>query len=76
MYSQTFLVTSVRGSGLLPTTAARAELGVIAFMKAALGFLFAFGFAAALAFLGAAFLAAFLGAAFFTFLVAMFNLVL
>src|SRR6185369_2244494 len=39
MYAQSFLVTSVRGIGLLPTTSDRAALGVIGFMNAALGFL-------------------------------------
>jgi len=33
MYSQTFFVTSVRGSGLSPMMAASAALGVMAFMK-------------------------------------------
>src|SRR5690606_38339002 len=37
MYSQIFLVTSVRGSGSEPITAARVALGVRGFMKAALG---------------------------------------
>jgi hypothetical protein len=37
MYAQICLVTSVRGIGLEPITAARLALGVIAFMKAALG---------------------------------------
>ena len=63
MYSHTFLVTSVRGIGLAPITAASAALGVMAFMKAALGV----RFLAAGAFAGAAFLAgaaAFAGAAF------------
>src|SRR5690606_31492546 len=55
MYSQTFLTTSVRGSGLSPTIDASAALGVSAFMKAALGLR---------AFLAAGFLAAFLAAAF------------
>src|SRR5688572_28495786 len=40
MYSQIFLVTWVRGRGLLPITSPRAALGVIGFMNAALGFLF------------------------------------
>lgn len=60
MYAHTFLVTSVRGSALLPTTAASAALGVIAFMKAAFGVRFAFfAFGLAAAFFFAAFLAAF-----------------
>src|SRR5256885_2730789 len=37
MYAQSFFVTSVRGSGLSPTTSLRAGLGVIGFMNAALG---------------------------------------
>jgi hypothetical protein len=50
---------------LLPTTAARAALGVKGFINAAFGLRFTFGLAAFLAaFLGAAFLAAFFGAAF------------
>ena len=36
MYSHTFLVTSVRGSGLAPTMAASSALGVIGFMNAEL----------------------------------------
>src|SRR5215217_7178621 len=74
MYSQTFFVTSVRGSGLLPTTAASSAEGVSSFMNAALGlraaagfFAAAFGaaaFAGAAAFLAAG-LAAGLAAAFF-----------
>ncbi len=67
MYSHTFLVTSVRGIGVEPITAASVGEGVIAFMNAALGVRFLAGaafFAGAAAFLaGAAFLAA--GAAFF-----------
>src|SRR3569832_157837 len=39
MYAQSFLTTSVRGSGLLPTTFARSSLGVRAFMNAAFAFL-------------------------------------
>src|SRR5574337_2075906 len=38
MYAQSFLITSVRGSGLLPTTSASAALGRMAFMKAGFGF--------------------------------------
>jgi hypothetical protein len=49
MYSQILRVTSVRGSAFSPMTAAKAALGVIAFMKAALGARF---------FAGAAFFAA------------------
>jgi hypothetical protein len=45
MYTQSFLVTSVRGIGLAPITSASAGLGVIGFMKAALGFLAVFFFA-------------------------------
>src|SRR5215831_1839973 len=37
MYAQSFLVTSVRGIGLLPTTSASDALGVIGFMNAAFG---------------------------------------
>jgi hypothetical protein len=37
MYSQIFLVTSVRGIGVLPITAAKAGLMFMGFMKAALG---------------------------------------
>src|ERR1700738_1299390 len=37
MYCQSFLVTSVRGIGELPTTLARSLLGRIGFMNAALG---------------------------------------
>src|SRR5690606_31436287 len=37
MYSQIFLVTSVRGSGSDPMTAASSALGVSGFMKAAFG---------------------------------------
>jgi predicted phage tail protein len=54
----------VRGNGLLPTTAASVDDGVIAFMNAALGLRFAAGFLAA--FFGAAFFAgAFFAAGFF-----------
>src|SRR5215510_10222390 len=38
MYAQSRLVTSVRGIGLLPTTAARVSLGCTGFMNAAFGF--------------------------------------
>ena len=37
MYCQSFLVTSVRGIGELPTTEARSLLGCIGFMNAAFG---------------------------------------
>src|SRR6476661_8049987 len=37
MYAHSFLVTSVRGIGVEPTTFASCELGVIAFMNAAFG---------------------------------------
>src|SRR6478752_1592196 len=60
MYSQIFLMISVRGSGLLPTTSDNAGLNVRGAMKAAFGFLFAF--------LATAFFAAF----FTTFLAAFF----
>src|SRR6266446_176157 len=40
IYPQSFLVTSVRGIALEPTTSASMELGVMGFMNAALGFLF------------------------------------
>src|SRR5262245_56735781 len=56
MYSQIFLVTSVRGSGAGPTTAARLADGVLGIMNAALGLRFAAGFFAA-DFLAAGFLA-------------------
>src|SRR6185312_8689782 len=65
MYTHSFLVISVRGIGLLPTTAASSGEGVIAFMKAAFG-LRAAAFFLAGAFLAGAFLAAaFLAGAFF-----------
>src|SRR5437762_12456512 len=38
MYAQSFLVTSVRGIGLVPMTAPSLALGVIGFMNAAFGF--------------------------------------
>src|SRR5918993_2619711 len=38
MYTQSFLVSSVRGSGLAPTTSERAALGVTGAMNAAFGF--------------------------------------
>ena len=59
MYSHTLRVTSVRGMPLLPMTAASAALGVMGFMKAALGV----RFLAAGALAGAAFLAGAAGAA-------------
>src|SRR5436190_376913 len=71
MYSHTFLVTSVRGTGVAPMMAASDALGVMAFMKAALGVRFLAGalaaFLAGAAFLAATFLAgaAFLATAFF-----------
>jgi hypothetical protein len=37
IYSQIFLVTSVRGIGAAPITAAKSALMVMGFMKAALG---------------------------------------
>ena len=42
MYCHSFLVTSVRGIGLLPTTRASLASGCTGFMNAALGFLFFF----------------------------------
>src|SRR6218665_2404044 len=58
MYSQILLTTAVRGSGLEPTTSARAADGVISFMNAAFGLRFppaaAAVFLAAGAFLAAA----------------------
>src|SRR3954463_11812850 len=70
MYAHSFLVTSVRGSGALPITAASDALGVMAFIKAALGLRFtpdAFFFGAAFfaGFFAAAFFAVFFAAAFF-----------
>jgi hypothetical protein len=56
MYAQSFLVTSVRGSGLEPTTEARAGLGCIGFMNAALGVRFLAAFLVAF-FLAVVFLA-------------------
>src|SRR5437763_1350472 len=41
MYAQSFFVTSVRGTALVPITSDSAGLGVIGFMNAAFGFLFA-----------------------------------
>jgi hypothetical protein len=68
MYAQIFLVTSVRGSALLPTTSASVLLGVIAFMNAAFGFRFvalrADFFAAFFALFFAAFFAPFFAAFF------------
>jgi hypothetical protein len=57
------LVTSVRGSGFAPTTAASVADGVISFMKAAFGLRAAAGFFAAAVAFGAAALAG--AAAFF-----------
>jgi hypothetical protein len=37
MYAQSFLVTSVRGNGLLPTTSANCGLGVMGAINAAFG---------------------------------------
>jgi hypothetical protein len=52
--------------GLLPTTAASVELGIIGFMKAALGLRFVAGFfALAAGFFAAAFFTGFLAAGFF-----------
>ena len=61
MYPQTYFTTSVRGSGMAPTTAAKWALGVIGFMKPALGVRFTSGLAT---FYAAGFLAG--AAAFFT----------
>src|SRR5690606_5798109 len=47
MYAQSFLVTSVRGMGLLPITSESAALGCMAFMNAAFGFRLAPDFFAA-----------------------------
>src|SRR6478672_13881124 len=47
MYAQSFLVSSVRGSGELPTTAESALSGVTGRMKAALGVRFLLDFLAA-----------------------------
>src|SRR6185436_14533958 len=66
MYSQTFFVTSVRGTGRSPMIAASALLGVMAFMNAAFGVRFLAGAFAFFAFFaGAAFLTAGFFAAFF-----------
>src|SRR4026207_686576 len=46
MYAQIFLVTSVRGMALLPTTAPSAASGCIGFMDAALGVRFLLDFLA------------------------------
>jgi len=71
MYSQIFLMISVRASGLLPTTSARAGLGVSGalnpvFEPEAFLAVFLAAFFGATFFGAAAFLAAFLGAAFLT----------
>src|SRR5436190_2020561 len=65
MYSQIFLVTSVRGIGIDPITAPRTADGFIGFMNAALGLRGFFGAAGFAAFLAGAFLAAALTAVFF-----------
>lgn len=65
MYAQSFLTTCVRGSGELPTTSAKAELGVSGFMKAAFGFLLLPAFLVAAFLVVFAFLEAFLVAFFF-----------
>src|SRR6187551_316198 len=70
MYSQIFLMISVRGSGLLPTTSANAGLNVSGAMKAAFGFLFAFLATAFFAAFLTTFLATFFAAFFTTFLAA------
>ncbi len=57
MYSQIFLVTSVRGAGAAPITAARTADGVTGFMNAALGLRAVAGFLAA-TFLAAGFFSA------------------
>lgn len=59
MYAQIFFVTSVRGWGVPPTTAARSASGCMAFMNAGFGARFAPVFLAAfrVAFFGAAFFA-------------------
>src|SRR5512135_1338407 len=62
IYSHNFLVISVLGSGLLPTTLASASLGFMAFINAGLGVLFFFT-----TFFGAAaFLAGFFATVFLT----------
>src|SRR6185312_3115176 len=61
---QSLLVTSVRGIGLEPTTAASVELGDIGFMKAAFGLRLAADFFGA-AFFGAAFFIGLRAAGFF-----------
>src|SRR3989339_1164530 len=63
MYCQSFLVTSVLGIGLSPTTKARALLIFMGFMNAALGFLFVLAFFTTFFF--ATFFTAFFFAAFF-----------
>src|SRR5687768_14000648 len=72
MYAQSFLVTSVRGIGLLPITSASWSLGFIAFMNAAFGL----RFVAFLAVLRAGFLAVFFAAFFVLFLLDFFALFL
>jgi hypothetical protein len=69
MYTHSFFVTSVRGSGFDPTTMESAALGIIGFMNAALGVrltrAFFAGFFFAVAFFGAAFFVAFFTVFFF-----------
>src|SRR5258708_8419715 len=60
MYPHSLLVTSVRGIGLLPITAASVELMFIGFMKAAFGLRLVAGFLAFPGFLAAAFFIGFL----------------
>jgi hypothetical protein len=63
MYAHSFFVTSVRGSGFDPTTIASAALGIIGFMKAALGVRLARAFFAG--FFAAAFFVVFFAVFFF-----------
>src|SRR3954452_5515647 len=65
MYAHSFLVTSVRGSGAVPTTAPSWALGVIAFMNAAFGVRLAAFFAAFFAGFAAFLAPPFFAAAFF-----------
>src|SRR5690606_5738389 len=65
MYAQSFLVSSVRGSGDAPTTAASFSFGVTGFMNAAFGLRLVAFFAAFFAGFFAAFLAGAFFAAFF-----------
>src|SRR5476649_3032798 len=65
MYPHSLLVTSVRGIGLLPITAASVELMFIGFMKAAFGLRLVAGFLAfAAGFFVATFFIGFLAAGF------------